>query len=159
MGCIRQPRKKMHNLREPLICSSKEKEIIVLLHGLDIEADPSAHSFVPWIPTEPSFVPWVPIEPRLLFSLSHFCGPFELLWLPPSLSVSHCCPPALAQQFSLLVFIFFYPDHSLSPCPQRGSGISTPMHRTQALGCTEQFWARLKGQRSQGAAGTAGCHR
>lgn len=27
--------------------AAKKKEIIVLLHGLDIEADPSAHSFVP----------------------------------------------------------------------------------------------------------------
>lgn len=160
MGCIRQPRKKMHYLREPLSMQqqTKKKKIIVLLHGLDIEADPSTHSFVPWIPIEHSFVPWVPIEPCLLFSLSHFFNPFELLWLPPSLSVCHCCPPALAQQFSLLVFIFFYPGHSLYPCPPRGLGISTPMHRSQALGCSEQFWAGLKGQRSQGAAGTAGCH-
>lgn len=158
MGCIRSLERKCTTWESHWVCSSKEKEIIVLLHGLDIEADPSAHSFVPWIPTEHSFVPRVPIEPRLLFSLSHFCNPFELLWLPPSLSVSHCCLPALAQQFSVLVFIFFYPDHSLSPSPQRGLGISTPMHRSQALGCTKQFWAGLKGQRSQGAAGTAGCH-
>lgn len=124
MGCIRQPRKKMHDLKEPLSMQHQKKiEIIVLLHGIDIEADHSAHSFVPWIP----------IEPCLLFSLWHFCNPFELLWLPPSLSVSHCCPPALAQQFFLLVFIFFYPDHSLSPCPQRGLGISTPMHWSQVL--------------------------
>lgn len=49
MGCIRQPRKKMHGLREPLSMQhqKKKKEIIVLLHGVDIEADPSAHSFVP----------------------------------------------------------------------------------------------------------------
>lgn len=47
MGCVRQPRKKIHYLREPLSMQQQIKEIIVLLHGLDIEADPSAHSFVP----------------------------------------------------------------------------------------------------------------
>lgn len=38
---------KIHNLTKPLSIQQKKKEIIVPLHGLDIEADPSAHSFAP----------------------------------------------------------------------------------------------------------------
>lgn len=121
------------------VCSTKKKEIIVLLHDLDIEADRSAHSFVPWIP----------IEPYLLFSLWYFCNPSELLWLPPSFSVSHWCPPALAQQFSLPVFIFFHPGHSLSPCPRRGLGISAPMHRSQALGCSSELGFKDRDHKGQ----------
>lgn len=102
--------------------TAEKKEIIGPLHGLDIEADPSAHSFVPWIPR--AFLPLSPWD---------FCNLFELLRLPTSLSLSHCSPPALALQSTLLAFIFFYSDHCLSPCPQRGLRISTPVHWNQAL--------------------------
>lgn len=106
---IRQPGMKIHNLTKPLSIQQKKKEIIVPLHGLDIEADPSAHSFAPWIPRPfPSLSPW------------HFCNLFELLWLPTSLSLSHRCPPALALQSTPLAFIFFYPHHCLAPLSPEG---------------------------------------
>lgn len=129
--------------------TAAKKEIIVPLHGLDIEADPSAHSFAPWIPRAfPLLSPW------------HFCNLFELLWLPTSLSLSHCCPPALALQSTPLAFIFFYPDHCLAPLSPEGLGTSMPMCQSQALGSGLELavlsWA-LRTEIAR-AAGTAGHH-